>query len=105
MNWLVEDGAARWRDCWLRTIAAGPLVSALKSGEDHPASECVPLDRKLVSVKFSGLALVLPTLSLGFWGDQRSVRYRAGVFILTWKSFCFSFFRLALDPMVAIDDD
>lgn len=26
-----------------------------------------PLDRKLVSVKFSGLGLALPTLSLGFW--------------------------------------
>lgn len=27
----------------------------------------IPLDLKLVSVKFAGLGLALPTLSLGFW--------------------------------------
>jgi hypothetical protein len=36
----------------------------------HPTTKCacIPLDRKLVSVKFSGFALALPTLSLGFCG-------------------------------------
>lgn len=38
----------------------------------HPAKKCscIPLDRKLVSVKFSGFALALPTFSLGFCGGQ-----------------------------------
>lgn len=38
----------------------------------HPTKKCtcIPLDRKLVSVKFSGFALALPTFSLGFCGGQ-----------------------------------
>ena len=63
----------------------------------------VPLVLKLVSVKFSGLPLALPTLSLAFWRlvNMLSVgdiwREEDGG---TWKSFCFSFFFLALEPIV-----
>lgn len=62
VNCVLEVGALSVRDCWFRTI---------------------PLDLKLVSVKFSGLPFALPTFSLAFW-----------------KSFCFSFFFFELDPMV-----
>ena len=43
----------------------------------------MPLDWKLVSVKFVGLGRAFPTFNLGFW-----------------KSFFFSCFFLALDPIV-----
>lgn len=52
---LVED------NCWSDQLGARLLE----------VRSSLPLDRKLVSVKFSGLALALPTLSLGFCGSQR----------------------------------
>ena len=53
-------------------------------------------------MKFSGLPLALPTLSLAFCVLLAYVwlfRQKNG---LTVKSFCFSFFFFALDPMVEV---
>lgn len=61
-----------------------------------------PLDLKLVSVKFDAFALALPTLNFGFYPHIFScklLRY-SSMQGHTWKSFCFSFFFLELEPIV-----
>lgn len=52
--------------------------AALRIFENHP-----PFALKLVSVAFAALGFALPTLSFAFW-----------------KSFFFSFFFLALEPIL-----
>lgn len=50
----------------------------------------------------SGLA----DLEFGFLrGVNGSVIAKRGVYVLTWKSCCLSFFRLALAPMIAVFGD
>jgi hypothetical protein len=68
---LVEDGYG-----W----------SVMLDGRGGRVRECLQRALKLVSVAFVGLALPLPTFSLGFW-----------------KSFFFSFLAFADLPMVAGD--
>ena len=50
-------------------------------------------DAKLVSVKFAGFALVLPTFNLGFFIHCQKHNYvDVQMEMRTWKSFFFSFF-------------
>lgn len=54
-----------------------------------------------MSVKFSGFALALPTLSLGFCVVSEASCVVHARSRQTWKSFCFSFLFLLLEPIVA----
>lgn len=59
---------------------------------------------KLVSVKLSGFCLAWPTFSFGFYShvsDNEPGRMKILRGLHTLKSCCFSFFFLALAPMVA----
>lgn len=61
----------------------------------------IHLDLKLVSVKLSGFAFVLPTRSFGFCASGQSRFSTLQHFeLLTLKSFFFSAFFLALEPIL-----
>lgn len=62
----------------------------------------VPLDWKLVSVKLSAFALVLPTFNLGFCSHIRAGGSLETCRRRTWKSFFFSFFFLTLEPIMTL---
>ena len=56
---------------------------------------------KLVSVKLADLGFVLPTLSLVFYSSELdNSRKSSGLMTTTWKSFFFSLFFFALEPIL-----
>ena len=104
VNWWVVLGACRVRDCWVRVIPIpllkgyhgwkGVVGELVTFGFEARVGEIVRFGFGFADFELGFLVRWLVCWLVGMGGGMD------GMGVGTWKSFCFSFFFLELEPMV-----